>query len=203
MSLSIRTFLVFLVMGFGIGVLISCLSSRSREAQSQVPEQNVSPLADGKDTVQSRLDRRLDCSELVSTNLERYVSNLRGIKCPEDLVEAILRAEVEYSYLPRVLALNHPTKFIADPIPRMKVRSTEQAKLRTEIDEILYEKLRIDRPVTDSALFSAEEERQILYASTAFPNFPVDPTNPTSSALSQSNKLRRIDYLSQYLSPEG
>src|SRR2546421_4574735 len=106
-----RTPVLLFLLGIGLGTLLSSLSQGRRQPESPESREEIVPLTTNPEAViHIASSEPLKWSQLQSADLSVYVSHLRRIKCPEDLVEAILRAEVEFSCLPRSLALNHPTK---------------------------------------------------------------------------------------------
>ena len=139
---------------------------------------------------------------LESTNYHEYVANLRAIDCPEGTIHDIIRSVVESAYAPRFAALDHPGKFTADVAARVRSKVHDQALLQKDIDRLLYEELRIQRPIRATALFTAEQEEKILEAHKAFPATAVDLTNPESVAANDSSRAARIQYLSTYFPPE-
>src|SRR6185436_7053259 len=89
------------------------------------------------------------------------------------------------------------------PLSRIQERGRKQLEINREIESIMYDELKLQRPVRSAnSLFTAEQEEKIAEAKKQFPSIGIDPTNPESAVASKNNRLARLQFLSRDLSEE-
>ncbi|HPC59751.1 MAG TPA: hypothetical protein PKX23_03755 [Verrucomicrobiota bacterium] len=139
-------------------------------------------------------------SRLESTNYATYADNLRAVGCPEAVLTAIIQADLTRAYAPRFA---EASKAVAGlPLPEVE-KQRRHAEIKREIESILYDQLRLQRPERQAhSRFAAQQEEKIAEAWRLFPQPQADPTNPESIAQARSNREARLQFLSQHLSAD-
>ena len=141
-------------------------------------------------------------SRLQSVDYAEFVSNLRIAGCPEVTITAILRSEVTRAHAPMFAEIVKSGSF-TNPKAGNLEGTRKRAELNAKIDAILYDQLSLQRPIRSAnTLFTAEQEEKIAEARKRFPFVRKDPTNPETVIQSNSNRVARLEFLSQHLSPE-
>lgn len=137
-----------------------------------------------------------------STNYQQFVENLRTVGCPEPTIRAVVRAELERYYAPRFAKIAQSDNYANLPAQNRE-RRAKRDELANEIDSVMYDQLGIQRPVRSaSPLFTLDEEGRITQALTQFPRIRTEPTDSDGMARAESNRLARVQFLSQYFTPE-
>jgi hypothetical protein len=114
-----------------------------------------------------------DWSRLESTNLQEYVSNLRGVACPEETITHVIRAELSRRFGPRFTQIASSGNY-AKPQVQILDQLRQGAALEREIESIMYDQLNLQRPIrSPGALFTAGQEERIAEAFRLFPRVDI------------------------------
>src|SRR6185436_13312088 len=95
-------------------------------------------------------------SSLESTNFQSFINNLRSVKCPERTITDIIRPELTRAYSSKFAEIVRTTA-LSDPLSRIQERGRKQLEINREIESIMYDELKLQRPVRSAnSLFTAE-----------------------------------------------
>lgn len=193
--------LLFILIIFFFTAFIIAHKLTSRNTTSKAPDQEQHASA-SEITSRAREDEvaseqvPFNWSRLESTNYEEYVSNLRTIACPEQTIVDILRGEISAQLAARFSQTNKLSDY---GNPQIQMRQM----LKKEGDSILYNQLKLQRPIRSAGvLFTSEEEERMAEAKLRFPMRDTLSTAAISIVKSDSNRVARLEFLSNYLSSE-
>ena len=193
-----------MVAGLLIGYLLALAVSSLRPehgASSAAPKRNEHTSASATDA--QSLPMGLHWGNIDSQDYLQLAGNLRAIGCPESVIASIVRGRVNALYRGRIERTRNPlAKYWSTP-PERKTVETAVAKLVQERDALLKQ-LGLDT-VSDSSLeeFGDEKRARIQQALLHFPALRLGPSStPEEQTQARANRKARIDYLSEYLSPE-
>lgn len=91
----------------------------------------------------------------------------------------------------------------ARPPEQMRQRMLDRRKLDLELDSIMYEQLRLQRPARSAGLiFTSADEQRIADGFAAFPMAAADLADPQAVAQSLTNRYDRLELLAPCFSPD-
>jgi hypothetical protein len=145
-------------------------------------------------------------SSLESSDFQEYIRRLRAIDCPERTIADIIRAEVDEIYAPKLAALNRPMNRYWSSSAELESQKQQRAALEEEKKHLLYDVLRIQRPINPTLVvegLAPEKQAYVQRAADLFPRIPVRADSSTEETeIASKNRAERIKYLSQFLTPE-
>jgi hypothetical protein len=133
----------------------------------------------------------------------QLAGNLRAIGCPESVITSIVCGQVTALYRARIEKVRNPlAKYWSSSVER-STSETEVAKLVQERDRLLTQLGLYTVSDSSSAELGDEKRAQIQQALLHFPAQRLGPSStPEEQGQARANRKARIDYLSDYLSPE-
>lgn len=189
-----------------LAVWMGFLAGKSKlGAPSAARLNEESPAGAAEPTVRNsrREHHRFRWSDVETDDLQRYISNLRSMGCPESVISDIIRARVFADYQSRVNKIFNPLARYWSPTAEMKAVDLQIAAIRQERDQVL-ESLGVYGSIADTLNgLPPEKARYISEAAKLYPKqLPGPDGNSEEWQEALANRKLRIDYLSRFLSPD-
>lgn len=141
-------------------------------------------------------------SQIESQNLTTYKENLRGVGCPDRTINSIIRGIVLRRYQAKVNAIFNPLAHFWSSQSELDELDRRIKGIRAERDNLLAS-LGLTSNEVDVNGLSQEKQQFVNKALDLYPkNMPAPGASDQEWSDFLTSRRARVNYLSQYLSPE-
>jgi hypothetical protein len=190
------------VVGASLGAVVGHASRRravvplpaAEPAASQEPATKPPPIDQPE---------RFTWAQVASEDWRRYVANLRAIGCPERTIADIIEGAVFAAYQAKVNALFNPLAQYWETEEDQKAIADQVREIRAERDSVLAGLGLPNSGGGDPAGLSPEKQQHVADAIKLYPTVSLTmESGPDDWAKLKQDRKARVNYLSQFLTPE-